>query len=160
MKITMILKLAMAALVVVISVAACSKKSSSDKTKTAYLTSAPWKFSQASVDLDSNGTGDLQIPAIYLQACDIDDIYTLKADNTGIADEGPTKCDPAAAQTTSFNWNLQNNDTEITFSTLIFAGVGGSAKIIELNDTRFLISKKLAVPGYAAPQAVILTMLH
>ena len=160
MKLNLVMRLGIVALMGILLITACSKKSSSSKPKTTYITSASWKFSQAGLDLDSNGTLDLPIPAVYLQTCDIDNIYTFKSDGTGIEDEGASKCTATDPQTTPFSWSLINNDTEINFSTSIFAGLGGSAKIIEVNDSKFTVSKKLAVPGYTALQSVIVVMVH
>lgn len=159
MKINMVMRFSIVALAGILFIAACSKKSSS-KAKAAYITSASWKFSQAGLDLDSNGTIDFPAPAGYVPACSTDNIFTFKSDGSGTEDEGATKCTATDPQTTPFNWSLINNDTEINFSTSIIAGVGGSAKIIEVNDSKFVVSKKVAAPGFSALQNVIVVMVH
>jgi|SRR5690554_854851 len=48
-----------------------------------------------------------------LASCDKDDITKFLDDNSGIFDEGNTKCDPGDPQQTAFNWSFQSNDEKL-----------------------------------------------
>jgi hypothetical protein len=144
---------------VTLATAACSK-SSTKKTKADQISSATWKFSQAGVDFDNNGTIDVAAPVTLLQPCITDNIITFKSDKTGIVDEGATKCATTDPQTSNFTWSLSSDETIITFSAAIIAGVGGDAKIIDLTDTNFRLSKTIDVAGYPAPVPVIVVLVH
>ncbi len=143
--------------------AACSKsdeKSNTAKTKTELITTSTWKYSTAGIDQNGDGTKDFDLPAGILEDCDTDNILTFKSDSTGIVDEGPTKCDAANPQSTAFTWSFKNNETEINFSTAIFPGIGGDAKIIELTDLKLTLSQQVTIPGIPLPVTVILVLVH
>ncbi len=142
-----------------LSLGAC-KKSSSEKTKEALLTSGAWKYSTAGYDLDNNGTVDGVLPAGVVQVCELDNTVTFKSDKTGIVDEGGSKCDAASPQTTTFTYILGNNDTEITFSNVIFIGIDGTVKILELTDAKMVLSKQISIAGFPLPIPVIVTLVH
>lgn len=83
-----------------------SKPAASEKSK---LTNKNFKLTDAAITL--NGT------AIFtyadLDACSKDDLTKFLDDLTGTIDEGPTKCDPADPQQTSFTWSLVSNDKQL-----------------------------------------------
>jgi PBP1b-binding outer membrane lipoprotein LpoB len=138
----------------------CSKSGDKAVSRAQLITSSSWKYSSAGVDQDANGTVDFALPAGTLQTCDIDNVVTFKSDNTGIVDEGPTKCDPSLPQQTPFTWSLKNNDADFNFSAPVIAGVGGDAKIIELTSSKFSLSKQVTVSGIPFPVTVIVTLTH
>ena len=129
-------------------VAACSKSSS--KTKAEYLVTSAWKYSAAGLDLDGNGSIDVIAPVSLVEACLTDNTITFKSDKTGSIDEGPSKCDASDAQVTPFTWELKelsNNETQLVLSTSIVVGIGNDAKILELTDSKFVLTKTLTVAG-------------
>jgi hypothetical protein len=140
----------------------CSKNSSSTavKTKSDILVSSTWKFSTAGVDQDNNGTIDVPLPAGTIESCITDNTITFKSDKTGVIDEGATKCDATAPQTSAFTWALSNNDTQLTVSTPILSVFGNDAKVIELSDTKFVLSKTVTVSGIPIPLPVIVVLVH
>src|SRR4051812_24157217 len=91
-----------------ISLLACSK---SDNKKPAdnvsLITSTKWVYSSAGLDVDNNGTKDTDPPPGVLQSCDTDNTITFKSDNTGVMDEGATKCETSDPQTVAFNWSFK-----------------------------------------------------
>jgi len=144
----------------VLLLAGCSKNSTPAKTKSDYLATSVWKYSAAGIDLDGNGTIDQAAPAGLVQACLTDNTITFKSDKTGTIDEGPTKCDPATAQVSPFTWALSNNDTQLTLSTPILTGFGNDAKVIELSDTKFVLTKTLTISGVPIPVPVVVILVH
>ena len=128
----------------IVSFSAC-KKGGGAKSKTDLLTQASWKYENAALDLDRNGTADSPIPPGYLEACDTDNTITFKNDNTGTADEGPTKCDPATPQSAPFTWTFKDNEQTISFGNIDFAGLSGDVKVVTLNDTKLELHKELSV---------------
>jgi hypothetical protein len=142
--------------------AGCKKSKNNSESRQDLITSSSWKFSQAGIDTDNNGTIDIGAPAGFLEACDTDNLINFKSDHTGTVDEGPTKCESAAPQSTAFIWSFKNNDTELNFPAELFAGISGDVKIIELSSTKLTVSKQIAIPGFPIPITgpVIVVLTH
>lgn len=142
-----------------ISSIACSK-SSTKKSKTELISSSTWKYSQAGLDNNGDGTIDVAAPSSLVEACVIDNTVTFKSDKSGIVDEGATKCATTDPQTTPFTWALSADESTITFSGAIIAGISGDAKIIEVSDSRFVLSKPLTVSGFPLPVPIVVILVH
>lgn len=127
-----------------VSFTAC-KKGGGAKSNTELLTQSAWKYDNASLDLDRNGTPDSPVPPGFLEACETDNTITFKSDGSGIADEGASKCDPASPQTSPFTWTFKNNDQVITFANIDFAGLNGDVKVVTLNDTKLELHKEVVL---------------
>jgi hypothetical protein len=141
--------------------AACSKSSKDNViTKTDLITTSKWKFSEAGLDNDGNGKIDVQVPASAIEACVLDNTLTFKSDKSGIVDEGATKCATTDPQTSPFTWSLNADETMINFSTAVFAGIGGDAKLLELTATNLTLSKTVTLSGIPIPVPVILKLVH
>ena len=78
-----------------------------------------------------------------LPACARDDFFVLRLDGSGDRDEGPTRCQAAAAQTAPLAWQLKAEDTELWLDPL---GPGPNPYIIEQ-----LTPSTLAVRYYPLP---------
>ena len=139
--------------------AACSK-SSSKKSKTEFISTSTWKFSQAGLDNNNDGTIDVAAPASLVEACLTDNLVTFKSDKTGVVDEGATKCSSTDPQTNTFTWSLSADESQITFSGALIAGISGDAKIIEVTDSRFVLSKPLAISGFPLPVPIVVILVH
>lgn len=140
-------------------VAGCSKNTT-EKTKSDYLVSSKWKYSSAGIDLDGNGTADQAVPSSLVETCLTDNTITFKSDKTGSIDEGPTKCDASTAQVSPFTWSLNADGTQLNLSTPILTGFGNDAKVVELSETKFILSKTLTVSGIPIPVPVVVTLVH
>ena len=130
---------------------------------TAMITASTWKYSDAGLDMNQDGIKESNLPPGFtLTACETDNTITFKSDNTGIIDEGPTKCNSTNPQTVPFTWTLKNNNTEISFSTALFAGINGDLKIVELNANKFTFSKLIntTVNGFPVSANVIVFLTH
>lgn len=139
---------------------ACKKNPVNELTKTALITTSTWKFDVAGIDINGDGTSDSPLPPGVLPGCSTDNLINFKSDKSGTVDEGPTKCTATDPQTTPFNWEFANNETEINFTTAIFVGVGGAVKIIELTATKFVLSKNVDIAGIPVPVNVVVTLKH
>lgn len=97
--------------------AAASCKKDDDPSRREILTSGSWRMTAFTLSVAGmqQSTGyDMQQPCIK------DNLTLFKTDGTVVSDEGPTKCDPAAAQTGTVGiWALLENDTkfQLTAST-------------------------------------------
>ena len=138
----------------------CQKSSggggSTKKTKTELLTQASWKYEDAGLDGDNNGTKDAPIPAGIIQACDLDGTITFRSDLTGTGDEGPTKCDAATPQTVNFSWSLKSNETVINISNVLFGGLTGDIKLIDVTDSQLTLEKTVNNMGFTVNVIVFL----
>ncbi|HEX6180801.1 MAG TPA: lipocalin family protein [Chitinophagaceae bacterium] len=125
------------------SFTACKK--SKTQTKTDLIAKSAWKFDNAALDMNRDGTADAPVPAGFLQACDTDNTITFNADGTGIADEGATKCSPANPQTSQFTWSFKDNEQVINLSNSIFGGLSGEVKVKTLNENQMELHKEINV---------------
>lgn len=130
------------------------------KTKQELIASSAWKYNDAKIDSDNNGTGDLALPAGIIEACQTDGTLTFTANGTGTVDEGPTKCNSTDPQTIPFTWNLGTNESVINFSSAVFAGVGGDFKIVSLTDAELVLSKQMTVPPIPLPLTIVVSFKH
>jgi hypothetical protein len=142
------------ALLAMISFTACKKGGGGAKTKTELITQSSWKYDNASLDLDRNGTPDSPLPPGFLEPCDTDNTITFKSDGSGVADEGASKCDPAAPQSSPFTWTFKDNEQTIAFSNIDFAGLSGDVKVVTLNDTKLELHKEVNA-GFAIVNVIV-----
>ena len=85
----------------VLILGSCQKDDSTNtttKTKTELITLKAWKYNDAKIDTDNNGTGDQAIPAGVIEPCQTDNAITFTTNGSGTIDEGPTKCDAGDPQ--------------------------------------------------------------
>lgn len=142
---------------------ACGKKNPvAEVTKTVLITASAWKYDNAGIDINGDGTSDSPLPAAFdVPACSKDNLITFNSDKTGKVDEGATKCNATDPQTRPFTWEFVNNETEISSSTAVFPGLEGSFKVLELTATKFRVSKQVTLPGpIPIPVTVIVSLKH
>lgn len=138
----------------------CKKNDSSSQNnnnKTSFLVQQSWKFNNAGLDPDKNGTIDLDVSS-QIPACLTDNSVTFSVGNTGVSDEGSTKCNTSDPQTVPFGWSFTNNETMISINGNAIAGKGGEFKIITLNGTQFTLSKDTILLG--TQTAFIVNLKH
>lgn len=142
----------------ILLIASCSKSGSTPtttKTKSDYIASSTWKYSQAGIDADGNGTIDQPAPSSLVMPCLTDNTLTFKSDKSGSIDEGASKCDASTPQVAPFTWTLTSSDT-LTLSTPLLTGFGNSAKVREVTDSRLVLSNTVSYSGFPVPIVVIL----
>lgn len=139
-------------------VTSCSKKSSGPS-KSELLVSASWKFNSTGLDVNKDGFVDTDLPAGYLNNCDLDNILTFAADGTGTVDEGALKCDPGNPQTTPFTWTFNASQTVINFPSAVFNGITGDVTIQKLTATELILQKEVNI-GAPTTVNVIINMKH
>lgn len=141
-----------AIVLVLLMTTSCTKKNDGDtsKPKSELIVSSPWKFSTATVlGIDASA---------YFDACQKDNVATLRADGSGTLDEGPTKCDSGAPQNISFNWSLTNNETTLQVSTVLFSGGSNDFTVESISSTTLVLSQVVSVSGIS--QRVVFTFIH
>ena len=138
----------------------CRKPEQSTKSKTELITAAPWKFSQVGIDQNNDGIIDIPLPSTYISTCSTDNLYTFKADSTGVLDEGPLICSSITPRLSPFTWHFMNNQTEINISANLLTIFTGTAKIVELSETKFSLAKDVGIHGYPSPLPLVVTLVH
>lgn len=138
----------------------CTKKEESPKSKMELITAAPWKFSEAGVDLNMDGTIDQPLRPDLLPACATDNVFTFKMDGAGVLDEGPAQCNTSLPKLTPFTWYFFNNETEINLSANILPVMGGNLKIVELSETKFSVSKLVGIHGFPTYLNIVSVFVH
>ena len=126
----------------------CQKKSDPTPTvtKSDHITASAWKLEDAGFDQDKNGSIELSAIA-SLPGCVVDNTISFKKDNTGITDEGATKCNTTDAQSTPFNWSFADAEENITVSNSVLAQINGKSKIVLLTATNMTLAKDTTVLG-------------
>ena len=138
----------------------CKKEDSpAEKTKTDLLTSGVWVYESSGADVDGNGTIDLTLEAAGVPQCQLDNRLTFRTDNTAVADEGTTKCNPSDPQTTQFRWQFADNQTALSFSENVFTQLNGKFNIRTLNSTNLSMGKDTTFAPFGKVM-VIVNMKH
>ena len=133
----------------------CKKSSdASSKSKTTLATQSSWKIQSVGADLNKDGTVDNDVTS-QLQACQLDNIYTLKTDGTGTSDEGAAKCNASDPQTSAITWSFKSNETIFSGNLGFFSG---DATISTLNDVNFVLWKDTTLSSI--PMRMYLTFKH
>jgi hypothetical protein len=133
-----------------------NNNNNNNNSQATLMTASRWKFSDAGLDLDNNGVKDNNLPPGTLSGCDTDNTITFKSDNTGVIDEGASKCDVNDPQSVPFTWSLKNTN-EMTFSAALFPGINGDVKIVELTSTKLTMSKVVNYGGLSLNVIIFLT---
>jgi hypothetical protein len=153
------MKYILPAFLIVVLFSACSKDDD-PLTTSEMLASGSWKFDEGGVDNDQNGTVDLIISVGLLAPCIADNTISFSTNGTGVVDEGASKCDPAASQSTNFTYTLTNNDKQINISGANVLGLGGSFEITEVSETRLGLSKDTLLAPFPTPVSLIVYLKH
>ena len=142
----------------------CQKESDpapAQATKTDLISRSPWKYDNAGLDQNKDGSIDMPLSTLApgaILSCQTDNILTFKPNNAGTVDEGATKCNAADATTTNFNWNFADNETNLTISNNIFSIMNGKSKIVALTETAFSLSRDTLIFGNNV--ALVVTLKH
>lgn len=137
----------------------CSKEEPAQITKTDYIAAGTWKYDNAGIDQDKNGTIDYNLSVVaptLVQVCKTDNGITFNRDKSGVTDEGATKCSTTDPQTTSFNWNFADSETALEVSNNISAIMNGKSKILTLTTTAFTLSRDTVLGGMNVALVVLL----
>lgn len=139
----------------------CDKDSdeTAQPTNTELIAKASWKYENAGIDIDKNGTIESPLPSSLIQPCLTDNTLTFTANGSGTLDEGATKCDPTLPQTTQITWSFTNNETTLNLSGGGLLGVSGQVKIIALTEDRLTLSKDTSLPIVGAV-ALVANLKH
>ena len=139
--------ISLAVLPILIFFISCNRNDApAQPTKTSVITQATWKYDNAGIDGDRNGTIDFPPPAGILSSCMIDNTLTLSPNGTGVVDEGATKCNPTDPQSASITWSFADNETSLKLGGGGILGISGQFKILELSATKLSLSKDTTVP--------------
>lgn len=140
-------QLFLAATLLLLAVSFGCKKGSGSKSRTDLLAQAAWKYENAAVDVDRNGTPDSPVPPGFLQACDLDNTITFNSNGTGLVDEGATKCNGGGPQTSPFTWTFKDNEQMITLTNIAFGGLNGDVKVVTINENKLELHKDVNFGG-------------
>lgn len=112
----------------------CSKKKDSDPTPSKspkeLLTTGSWQLSKTTTTFE--GKTETAAP----EACEADDSYTFKTNNTLVTDEGATKCDAEDPQTDTDPYTLSEDGKTITMAS---GSITLPATIVELTDSKMIL---------------------
>ncbi len=127
-------------------VALVSCKKDDEKDRTALLVDKNWRLTAAVIDPALPLPNGTRITNLYAQldACDRDDITIYLKNGTVNFDEGPTKCNPNAPQTTSGTWAF---NTDKTILSVTQSGVTTSYTIKELTSKQLIVDYVERISG-------------
>jgi hypothetical protein len=138
--------------IIAIAFFSCKKDESSPPatiTKTTILAEQSWKFNNAGLDPDKNGSIDADV-SDQIPACLKDNTVSFSSNGNGIVDEGTTKCNTTDPQTVPFTWSFTSNETLININGNAIAGKGGQYKVVALSSTQLSLSKDTTVAPLGA----------
>ena len=131
-------------LVLSVTWASCSKSSSNDNnTNITLLTKSTWKFDTSGIDMDKNGTIDMEDP--FIKTCFKDNTFVFNTDSTVVMDEGADKCS-TNPQTSTYSWTISGNPPILRsdVDSILAQGV----KISTLTDTKLTVYKDSSYLGF------------
>jgi hypothetical protein len=114
------------------------------KTKTEFITKAPWKFESI----------DPALAQTYI-TCFIDNTVTFTADGKGTCPDTGTQCNPA---TGNFNWNFTDSESKLHLDATLIPAGSGDFSIITLNETNLVVSQTITSP--VGPVLITVTFKH
>ena len=118
--------------ILIVALNACKKDDDKPVSKSSLLTTGTWAMTAAVTDDDGDGIFETDEFAAF-DACFTDNIWTFNSNGSAVVDEGSTKCDPADPQVETGNWQMTNNETNLT--------IAGETYLIEQLDANTLILK-------------------
>ena len=126
------------AIVSLFSFSSCKKEETKTKTKTDILTQKPWVVTKFE---EKAGTAPWEDDFPNFDACNKDDQYVFRTNNTYEFNEGATKCDPTDPQIFGAgNWSFKNNETILSFD-------GEDFNLDQLNENSMIISLQESIGG-------------
>jgi hypothetical protein len=136
----------------------CKKDDSSSTgtatTNTTILAEQSWKFNNAGLDPNKDGTIDVEV-SDQIPACLKDNTVSFSSSGNGTVDEGTAKCNNADPQTVPFTWGFASNETLININGNAIAGKGGQYKVVALSSTQLSLSKDTTVALLGATTFVV-----
>ena len=96
--------------------------------------------------VDLNKDGIIDVVDTTIKSCFKDNTYTFKSDSTGIADNGPTKCNPTDPQTTPFTWSFGGTN-QSTIKSDADPLLASGLNIFSLTSTKIVLYKDTTVFG-------------
>jgi hypothetical protein len=114
-----------------------------------------WKLST----LTANGSNWISL----VDDCLLDNLFTFyykTGGNTGLADQGPTKCNPSDSQTDEFTWTYSEATSILTLETDVIEvpGSDGALSVVRVSGSELVLSQNLKIAGIS--QVVLFTLIH
>lgn len=146
-------KLILPLLILACTLTACSKDDATDS-KEELLSKSSWKLK--ALGIESNGVFvPFSNDMLPVEECKADNIYTFKADFTGIASEGATKCQSGDIDQSEFTWSISEDKKTLNLNTDLFGYVDGdNITILELTGSKLILTKKMTISGIETGFAV------
>lgn len=115
-----------------------------------------WKFSTVT-------TSGIDVSSA-IDDCHLDNLLTFNYQtpfSIGVVDEGPTKCDSSAPQTSDFTWEYNETTKILSVDNAIIEvpGTTGDLKVVSVVPTKLVLSQNVTLPGFGT-QEVLLTLVH
>jgi hypothetical protein len=125
-------------LLLIMALAACTKEEevvAPNPSKTDLLTAKSWRLTALTSLAITNGFGTTTDHYATQASCTRDDFMSFKRDKSVVFDEGSITCFPNAPQTTTSQWEWQDNETVLAYVTS--NGFTGTVKceLLELTAT-------------------------
>ena len=110
-------------------------------TKTQLISAKSWKLTAVTVKKNNDAPVD---EFLDYDACEKDDLYTYRANNTYEANEGATKCNPSANQIRATGtWAFTTNETKLSTTVGTFVNI---YDLVELTATTLKV-RETSVDG-------------
>jgi len=135
--------------------AACSKdNNNTPQSAEAMLTTNRWQLTGATVTIPGSTIAVNAYDTI--PACVKDNFYIFASGGSVTIDEGASKCDPSDAQTTTGNWQLLNNNTQIKTIDPV-TGQSTTAAVVTLTSSKLVLQDTITFSGITVNGTLTLT---
>lgn len=147
--------LATFAVVSSIIIAACSKDdNNTPQSAEAILTTNRWQLTAATATIPGSTITFNAYDTI--PACIKDNFYIFASGGTVTIDEGASKCDESDPQTTTGNWQLLNNNTQLKTIDPITGG-NTVANVVKLSSSSLVLQDTITISGITVGGTLTLT---
>jgi hypothetical protein len=96
----------------VIAFLSCRKEMNGVSANVELLTGQSWSYEEFGID--QNLDGDIDIPE-NIENCAKDDLVQFNANGSGNFDQGSNLCYPEFPQSSPFDWQFHNNETQLEY---------------------------------------------
>lgn len=150
-------KICFAALFLVVAWGCKKNEIDAEPTNTDVITKSAWKYDDAGLDIDKNGSIELSLSS-QIPDCVKDNTLTFSSNGTGSINEGVNVCE-GASQSTNITWSFAGNENVLRLDGGSIGGLNGMLNIIALTQTSLVLSKDTTLQGFGTG-AVIVKLKH
>ena len=136
-----------------VNLVSCQKDEATPPSKTDLLTAKNWRLAAYTTQFTTNGISTTTNTYASQPSCERDNFIVFKRDKSLLFDQGPIRCDPTSSQTTTFQWDWQDNETNLAYTSTV--NVVGTVKHEVLELTASTLRLRYITQAYGGSDSII-----